>query len=436
MKLAIFLQQSFLKYKDTYDYSKVKEFTNKKLPVTIICKTHGDFLQSPYHHLKNQYGCKKCAIQFVAKKKTTLIENFINKCKLKHDNKYDYSLVKFKTLKDTVSIICPIHGVFETKANIHLKCGCAKCRDDKLRNNINGLILKANKIHNNKYDYSKVTNYTNNKQKINIICKEHGEFVLQINSHLSGRGCFKCYKNNFQLNSFNSFVEKSNIIHNFNYDYSKINIDKFNANIKVLIICKKHGEFKQRAIQHLNGSNCPKCTKENRRLTLEEFLKQAKIVHGDKYDYSKVKFNFVSDKIQIECYKHGKFFQRVASHLYSKTGCPNCSKIISKAETEWLDYLNIPLEFRNKKIILNNKIFFPDGLDPNTKTFYEYYGDYWHGNLNVYSPEKINKLNKTKFIDLYNQTIERENFIKSNGYNIVSIWESDWNKIKANHEEL
>lgn len=84
-----------------------------------------------------------------------------------------------------------------------------------------------------------------------------------------------------------------------------------------------------------------------------------------------------------------------------------------------------------KQVIINNRIFFPDGFDPNTNTIYEFYGDYWHGNLNVYKPEAFNKLNKIKFIDLYNRTLERENFIKNNGYKIISIWESEWNLNKS-----
>lgn len=67
---------------------------------------------------------------------------------------------------------------------------------------------------------------------------------------------------------------------------------------------------------------------------------------------------------------------------------------------------------------------------------YEFYGDYWHGNPNVYNQNYINKHNKIKFITLFNKTISRENKLKECGYKIISIWEKDFIKLKKKIKEF
>jgi hypothetical protein len=52
-------------------------------------------------------------------------------------------------------------------------------------------VERAIKIHNNKYDYSKVE-YKGSKIKIIIICPRHGEFLQRPFNHLNERGCLKC----------------------------------------------------------------------------------------------------------------------------------------------------------------------------------------------------------------------------------------------------
>jgi asparagine N-glycosylation enzyme membrane subunit Stt3 len=76
---------------------------------------------------------------------------------------------------------------------------------------------------------------------------------------------------------------------------------------------------------------------------------------------------------------------------------------------------------RQEKIIVNNNIFLVDGFDPLTNTVYEYYGSYWHGNPEKYSPNDVNpRIGKT-FGELYQHTINRENQIKQ-FYNLITLW--------------
>ena len=79
-----------------------------------------------------------------------------------------------------------------------------------------------------------------------------------------------------------------------------------------------------------------------------------------------------------------------------------------------------------KKIKINNKLFKVDGYCENTNTIYEFYGDFWHGNPKIYDEKETHPLNKKTYGDLYNETIYRENVLRQEGYNLITIWESDF----------
>ena len=185
-------------------------------------------------------------------------QSFTIKANKVHSNKYDYSLVEYKNHKTKVKIICPKHGEFEQIAIYHTSGnGCPICANDFLGNNTQSFVIKANKVHNNKYDYSLVE-YKNYKIKIKIICPKHGEFEQTPRSHLNGYGCKLCGIEKLKHNT-QSFVEKANKVHNNKYDYSLVKYK--NSYSKVKIICPKHGEFEQRPNSHLSlKEGCPRCS--------------------------------------------------------------------------------------------------------------------------------------------------------------------------------
>ena len=92
--------------------------------------------------------------------------------------------------------------------------------------------------------------------------------------------------------------------------------------------------------------------------------------------------------------------------------------------------LNVPIEHRQVGVKISDRFFKLDAYEPEINLIYEFYGDYWHGNPKVYKPGDMNMANKKTFGELYSKTMERENYLKSLGYKIISIWESDFNKIK------
>ena len=180
-------------------------------------------------------------------------------------------------------------------------------------------IEKAINVHGNKYDYS-ITNYINSRIKVNIICPEHGIFEQLPKNHLYlKQDCPICRKRGKSNNE--RFINSAKEIHGERYDYSDVKYD--GSKTKIKIICKEHGIFEQRPTRHLSGDGCPKCNggvKSN----CDEFINKANIIHGDKYDYSLVKYINSQTKVKIICKKHGVFKMKPNSHIGQKQGCPIC----------------------------------------------------------------------------------------------------------------
>ena len=309
-KTKEFIAKAKAVHGDKYDYSKVN-YVDCNTKVTIICPSHGEFEQAPRTHLSGR-GCPDCAKQ----RMTT--EEFIEKAKKVHGDKYDYSKVKYVNKDTKVTIICPTHGEFEQNPRSHLTGqGCPSCGGNK-KLTTEEFVERARIVHGDKYDYSKV-DYVNNNTKVTIICPTHGEFEQKPSGHLTGRGCPYC--SGKKKLTTEEFIEKARKVHGDKYDYSKVNY--VDCSTKVTIICPTHGEFEQTPYWHYSGGGCPSCS-GNKKLTTEEFVERARIVHGDKYDYSKVKYVDSNTKVTIICPTHGEFEQTPFAHLLGQ-GCPVCN---------------------------------------------------------------------------------------------------------------
>lgn len=267
-----FIRKSKIIHKDFYDYSKC-EYDNSTSKVKIICPKHGEFSQEPRIHLSGK-GCYECggkrkitqdrfqslckdvfgdsiifdhinyishkdyiypicpihgefkirtdrflsghSCQFCSNRKLTT-DLFIEYCNKEHNNKYDYTLVKYINNRIPVYIICPIHGVFSISPSLHLSgYGCRKCSlNDILNKNKKSFINLSKRVHSNKYDYSDI-DYINNYTNINITCPKHGVFSQIPNNHLNGAGCPLCNQSKGELTIYN-YLKSNNI--KFIYQY-------------------------------------------------------------------------------------------------------------------------------------------------------------------------------------------------------------------------
>jgi len=309
-----FIKKAMEVHGKKYDYSKVSYIKNS-INVIIICPVHGEFLQTPASHLIGS-ECNKCSLIKRGLKRRKTTEFFIGKTKEIHGDKYDYSKVVYTGNDKNVIIICPEHGEFKQHPSNHVSGkGCSKCVVYPLSITTDDVIERSKEKHGDKYDYSKVV-YKGPNTKITIICPEHGEFKQDPYKHMRETGCPKC--NGGVKHNINDFLIKAKKKHGDRYDYSKVVY--VNNTIKVTIICPEHGEFKQAPNKHYTYDGCPKCSGSY--MDTEYFIENAKKVHGNKYDYSKVNYNKI--KLTIICPEHGEFQQISTSHLRG-SGCPKCN---------------------------------------------------------------------------------------------------------------
>jgi hypothetical protein len=204
----------------------------------------------------------------------------------------------------------------------------------RLRTTIDDFIRKATNAHGARYDYSKVL-WAGTNTKVLIICKEHGEFIQWPNDHIKGFGCPMCSGN--ARMSLQSFLEKAYAVHTDTYDYSSITGVRSNKD-KVPIACAHHGVFVQSINAHLGGQGCPKCgiqrRTDARRKQLEQFIQEARLVHGDKYRYTDTIYHTALTKLTITCPKHGAFLQTPNSHI-NGSGCPRCAYEANAGTGHW-----------------------------------------------------------------------------------------------------
>ena len=215
----------------------------------------------------------------VSKKVYTLYDKewFVSAARTKHGDKFDYTQVVFTTIKDNISIKCPIHGEFTQQVCVHIrsKYACPKCAMEQRPSKkctTEEFVLKAKAVHNDRYTYDNVV-YTGANQKISIGCTLHGNFTQKASHHLSGLGCPKCGVEAMRQKALarpstpkltvDEFVTKAKEVHGSKYVYNKVVYS--GVDNKVDIRCRRHGVFSQTPYVHLQGSGCPKCGNERQR---------------------------------------------------------------------------------------------------------------------------------------------------------------------------
>lgn len=360
------------------------------------------------------------------KKLTT--EDFIEKAKSIHGDKYDYSKVEYIDSVTKVCIICPEHGEFWQYPFAHIQGqGCPKCKG--FYRTTEEFIERAKKVHGDRYDYSKVV-YINTQTKVCIICPKHGEFWQMPSNHLKSQGCPKCKnEKKSSSNSYNTeeFIEKAKMIHGDKYDYSKVKY--IDSKTKVCIICPIHGEFYQTPNSHLNGHGCFECgmvSCKPKSMTTEEFIEKAKKIHGDRYDYSKVEYVNSYTKICIICHKHGEFWQTPNSHLDGK-GCTLCNESHLEREIKLLlDKNNIKYEYRKKNFDWLNGLEL-DFYLPDYNVAIECQGEQ-HFIPRSFGGDKFKKFDKQIKLDELKALRCKNNGIKLIYYSHNNIIPENWNK--------
>lgn len=254
---------------------------------------------------------------------------FVRRSQQRHKNKYDYSKVVYVTSKDKVTIVCPKHGPFQQPPADHMNgCGCMLCRNERIsarcRMTQEEFVKRATKKHNGKYTYKK-TKYVKFGLHVIVTCLQHGDFSVDPHNHLQGNGCRKCGAlSRAKDRTWTTSQFVREARHVHGFRYDYSQTKYIRSSDPVVIVCKIHGPFEQKPVVHIRGKHG--CPKCNGgvAMTQEEFLSRSKTKFPH-LDYSRVKYVNSQTEVNIGCPKHGFYAQLPTVHLHvSKIGCPRC----------------------------------------------------------------------------------------------------------------
>lgn len=243
-----FIKNANEKFEFKYSYNE-SNYIDYHSQIKIICPIydHGPFWQTPLQHL-NTNGCAKCS-----KKYKMSNEEYVEKAKKIHGDKYNYTITNFINMKSKIKYICNLcNKINEQSASGHIGGKtCGHCAGRFITTE--DFILKAKLVHDQTYNYDK-TIYISNKDNLLITCLKHGDFEQRPDHHLSGSGCPKC-RASFSLSEkewldiLNISIRNQSIdVDNFN---RKKNVDGFDPLNK--IVYEFHGDYYH---AHPNCSSC------------------------------------------------------------------------------------------------------------------------------------------------------------------------------------
>lgn len=334
-----------------YNLSRAVYKTAKE-KICAICHKHGEFWITPDNLLQGK-GCPECAKEKNSINRRKTIEKFREEIEKNYPHKFDLTESVYIDAKTKIKVICHEkdefgneHGEFWVTPDHLLRGqGCPKCNSILYKKYIpylykQGLeLIEYNSNKNNKYP------------KLKLKCIKHNcVFEIYTRQILNWEYlCPECRNEHSLENEKKIFIERSNKRHNYFYIYDYV--DFVNYTTKVRIICPIHGEFYATPNALLSGKGCPKCMGKYK--TTDDIINEFRLIHGDKFDYSKVFYEKATKKVCIICPEHGEFWMTPNKHLFGQS-CPKCKE--SHLERSVSNYLNkhnieyIP-QYSNKDII-------------------------------------------------------------------------------------
>lgn len=289
--------------------------------------------------------------------------------------------------------------------------------------------------------------YVNQSYKLLFECQHKHQWYARPGNIMIGQGCKQCKltcDSQKKRAPYQDIVEQLKQVHNNKFEY--IESSYISKMKKMDAMCPIHGKFSFVPFEHIEFKRtCPDCSQEERHLTnYENFVKKANTVHNNKYSYPFYEPNG-NEKISIICKHHGSFKQKRDDHIKGH-GCPKCvNTSISIKQISWLNYImkeqNIFIQHACNKgeyriPELNNRSV--DGFCAETNTVYQFHGDCFHGNLNVYSfDEKCHPFDKNLTAGYLNQiTNQKDQQIIDCGYNLIVMWESEFENLNIPLETI
>ena len=361
LTLEEFIDRGNKCHNNKYNYSKAT-LVDTSSTVIVICPEHGEFKVNAKRHYSESSGCPSC---------TNYIKNdhnkFIERARLIHGDKYDYSKSIYVASSKKLKIICPLHGEFEVTPSLHYgprKVGCTACSGKRKLTN-SDFIERSKAIHGDIYQYEN-TRYEASNKKVTIICPTHGDFSIRASDHIGGpkRGCIECKKLN-SSSTYNGvmttgkFIELSKKVHGNKYIYDKSAY--ITAKKKITITCPEHGDFSMLPSSHYSrNQGCSACG-GRAGINTEGFIEKSVLLFKDRFDYSKTHYVNAKSKVTLICKEHGEFQVQPNNHLAGNGGCMYCSgrgdidneNLIARLKAslgEQHDYSKVDYKGRNEQV--------------------------------------------------------------------------------------
>ena len=315
-------------------------------------------------------------------------EEFVRRAKEVHGDRYDYSKTVYTKANQEVVITCKKHGDFKMLPYNHvtLGCNCQEC-SNVAKITEERFLKRAIEKFGNRFDYS-LDSYVNSQTEIRIKCNSCGTIFKQTpNNHLQSLqgGCPTCrykYVADAEKIPFDEFVRRAIETHGDKYSYHEETYTDISS--KTTITCKKHGDFEQYAITHVNGCGCDYCAREavgeSLMLNTDIFVRRAKDKYGDRFDLTDTIYKGWDKNVTIKCNTCGEYFEQKPNNFLRGFGCPNCN--LSNGEAIIKNFLeDCSINFKqqyalpNEDLFCSNKKLLVDFFLPDLNAIIEFNGD-------------------------------------------------------------
>lgn len=335
---ASFVAQSRAKHGDRFDYSKLV-YSGSHAHVELRCVVHDAwFTVMATNHLTKKGGCKRCAGEAIASARRKTREKFIADASLKHGDRLVYDEVQYGGATTAIALVCKEHGSFRTTPASLLQatfgfpaCGRAAAAASRVLTT-EEFVERSRSLHEDRFTYANAS-YSGKDALVTITCRDHGDFKTTPTEHrryLHG-GCRGCWLRDMQTTKRKTRQQFiTEATMAHGNRYDYSRVEYTTSVASIELECEKHGPFHIFPYKHLAGAGCQKCGRKCK--TVEEWIAAAKQIHGaERYDYSLVRSSLSESTVEIICKSHGTFSQRASCHL-SGRGCRACAVAARRTE--------------------------------------------------------------------------------------------------------
>lgn len=366
-------------------------------------------------------------------------KNWFLPCSLCKKNKLYDNWITFRRMRLRAACPCISCASKIKQSKPEVKNKCQKSFRKNIENSGKSIIETHPKLL-EEWDYSKNTENPNqytygSKILINWICKNCNSNFIKCIKEKVNKGCGFCHGD--LVNETNSFAAKypKLLINIHQNDLEKANTTYYKSAELIRYTCPRCTVERSLPMKKLHyNKKCRNCTKNRKQKGILippwKRIKTNKIDKQNPSYFDGINWFLICAYCGIKIiYTKWEVFWRFRSALSQYLfGCIKCKE--PRKQKKWTDYLDVYDDI--VKIKINKAYVRPDAIKGNV--IYEFNGDFWHGNPEIYDLFKINKVNKKQFGILYLKLLMRELIIINAGYKLIPIWEKNYDKIIKNYK--